>query len=479
MLAEEASRSLPGWALHPATAVLFLFMLRAAFKTPHASGRLLIAIVWLRYVMQAYHELTYINVGGVSINALASLGVCLVGGIVLFRKLPEIGRFPVLILLMLTIAASGLMNSALMPAIETLLKWGFFAVVLLATLDCIKRDGDARIFGLLLWAFAPIFVYQAMSVVLDVGKATESDGSVSFIGGYNHEAAFSVVLITCLTVASLAPRLNVLACVALVGACLVGVVLANYRTALIAAVPIVFGFFVFGVANGLRPGRRIAVSIVGLLLMMTAAVAGSALMSDRMSDVGVVAEEGSAIIKSPDQFTEAERKLLSGRVYLWNQYIEEYAAGDEKHLLLGYGADSWVERFGLYAHNTLVSYLFEFGLVGAALIVLVWLAMIVRSLRAPDWTTRGQLLAAHIGFILLNMATMPFWLIEGLIFYGLLCGYTVAVTSASPSPYRLQPVGIPRPTADNPAAVLARMRRERRYAQAKGESPAGSLEGNS
>jgi hypothetical protein len=68
MLAEEASRSLPGWALHPATAVLFLFMLRAAFKTPHASGRLLIAIVWLRYVMQAYHELTYLNVGGVSIR---------------------------------------------------------------------------------------------------------------------------------------------------------------------------------------------------------------------------------------------------------------------------------------------------------------------------------------------------------------------------------------------------------------------------
>lgn len=479
MLAEEASRSLPGWALHPATAVLFLFMLRAAYKTPHGSGRLLIAIVWLRYVMQAYHQFTYIDVGGVSINALASLGVCLLGGIVLFRKLPELGRFPILILLMLTIAASGLMNGALMPAIETLLKWGFFAVVLLATLDCIKRDGDARIFGLLLWSFAPILVYQAMSVVLDVGKATESDGSLSFIGGYNHEAAFSVVLITCLTVASLAPRLNVLACVGLVGACLVGVVLANYRTALIAAVPIVFGFFVFGVASGLRPGRRIAVSIVGLLLMMTAAVAGSALMSDRMSDVGVVAEEGGAIIKSPDQFTEAERKLLSGRFYLWNRYIEKYSAGDEKHLLLGYGADSWVERFGLYAHNTLVSYLFEFGLVGAVLIVMVWLAMIARSLRAPDWTTRGQLLAAHVGFILLNMATMPFWLIEGLIFYGLLCGYTVAVTSAAQIPYRLRPVGVPRSPADNPAAVLARMRRERRYAQTRGEPPAGSLESNS
>ncbi len=479
MLAEEASRSLPGWALHPATAVLFLFMLRAALKTPHASGRLLIAVIWLRYVMQAYHEFTYISVAGVSINAMVSLGVCLVGGLVLVRRLPELGRFPILILLMLTIAASGLMNAALNPTIETLLKWGFFAIVLLATLDCMRRDGDARIFGLLLWAFAPVLVYQALSVVLDVGKATESDGSVSFIGGYNHEAAFSVVLITCLTVASLAPRLNVLACIGIVGACLVGVVLANYRTALFAAIPIVFGFFVFGVASNLRPGRRIAISIVGLLMMMTAAVAGSAIMSDRMSDVGVVAEEGEAIIKSPDQFTEAERKLLSGRVFLWNRYIEEYSAGDDKHLLIGYGADSWVERFGLYAHNTLVSYLFEFGLVGAALIIMVWLAMIARSMRAPDWTTRGQLLSAHVGFVLLNMATMPFWLIEGLIFYGLLCGYTVAVTSRAQSPVHSQPVGGPRPMPLNPAAALARMRRERRYAQAQAEPQTGTLESSS
>jgi len=479
MLAEEASRALPGWVLHPATAVLFLFMLRAALKTPHASGRLLVAIVWLRYVMQAYHEVTYFSVGGVSINALASLGVCLVGGIILFRRLPELGRFPFLILLMLTIGASGLMNGALTPAIETLLKWGFFAIVLLATIDCLRRDGDARIFGLLLWSFAPVIVYQALSIVLDVGKATESDGSVSFIGGFHHESAFSVILITCLTVASLVPRMNVLACIGIVGICLVGVVLANYRTSLIAAAPIVFGFFVFGVASNLRPGRRVAVSIVGLLMIMTVAVAGSAIMSDRMSDVGVVADEGGAIIKSPDQFTEAERKLLSGRVYLWNQYIEEYSAGDDKHLLLGYGADSWVERFGLYAHNTLVSYLFEFGLTGAALIVLVWLAMIARSLRATDWTTRGQLLTAHVGFILLNMATMPFWLIEGLIFYGLLCGYTVAVTSPALVPGRLNAVGMPRPIADNPAAALARTRREQRYAQIRGEPPAGPLETSS
>src|SRR5690349_2195049 len=66
---EETSRALPSMVLHPVTAALFLLLVRAMMKTPHASGRLLLFIVWLRYVMQAYHELTYVSVGGISINA--------------------------------------------------------------------------------------------------------------------------------------------------------------------------------------------------------------------------------------------------------------------------------------------------------------------------------------------------------------------------------------------------------------------------
>jgi hypothetical protein len=67
---------------------------------------------------------------------------------------------------------------------------------------------------------------------------------------------------------------------------------------------------------------------------------------------------------------------------------------------------------------------------------MVWIGMIIRSFRVGDWTVRGQLVCTHVGFILLNMATMPFWMIEGLIFYGLLCGYTLAITSreAAPAP---------------------------------------------
>lgn len=424
---EEASRALPPAALHPATAILFLLLMRAVLKTPHASGRLLIVIVWLRYVMQAYHEITYISFGGVSINALGSLAVCCVGAFVLRRQAGELGRYPIILSLIGVVVVSGLMNGAVTPMIETVLKWGYFLIVMLAVQDCIRRDGDVRILGLLLWAFAPPLVYQALSVGLGVGKAGESDGSISFIGGYNHEAAFSIVLVTCFAVASLAPKLNPAVRLFLLIACLAGIFAANYRTSFIAVAPIAFGYFVFGAARAARPARRILISLLGFIVMAGGFVAANVLLSDRLNDVAVAADE-SEFIRPTEEFTVADQKLLSGRLYIWNRYLEGYEAGDDKNLLLGYGPDAWVEPFGVYAHNTIVSYLYEFGLLGAVLIVLVWLAMIGRALRIRDWALRGQLVCVHIGFFLLNMATMPFWQIEGLILYGVLCGYTLCLS---------------------------------------------------
>ncbi len=427
---EAVSPSLPAAVLYPVTGFLFILLLRAMNKTAHASGKLLLAIVWLRFVMQAFHEITFMSVGGVSINALASVGVCCVGGVVLFRQFSQLVRFPILLTLVATIVASGLANGVLMSTIETIVKWGYFAVVLLAIQDCIRRDGDARILGLLLWSFAPPLVFQLLTFVLGVGKATETDGSISYIGGYNHESAFSIVLVTCFAVVALAPKLNLVARLILLGVCLVGIFAANYRTSLIALVPIAFGYLVFGAAGSASKDKRVLVSLVGLLVMASAVVAANFMMSDRLADLGTVADGTGDLIRSPDEFTASERKLMSGRLYLWNSYFDEYRAGTDVQLLLGNGADSWVDVFGLYAHNTLVSYLYEFGIAGTMLLLLIWLGMIVRACGIRDWALRGQLVCCHIGFILLNMATMPFWQVEGLIMYGLLCGYTFSASLA-------------------------------------------------
>jgi len=402
-------------------------------RTPHASGKLLLAIVWLRFVMQAFHEVTFTSVAGVSINAMASIGVCAVGGVILFRQLPQLGKFPILLSLVGVILISGIANGVLMPTVETALKWGYFAIVMLALIDCLRRDGDARILGLLLWSFAPPLIYQLLSFVLGVGKATEDDGSISYVGGYNHESAFSIVLVTCFAVAALVPRLNPIVRVTLLGACLAGIFAANYRTSLIAIAPIAFGYFVFGAARGVGRGQRLVVSIVGLLVMCGAMMGANMVMSDRLTDLSTIADGSGGLIRSPAEFTASERELMSGRLYLWNAYFDEFRSGSDVQLLIGNGADSWVDVFGLYAHNTVVSYLYEFGIAGTVLIIIVWLAMIMRAMRIPDWTLRGQLVCTHMGFVLLNMATMPFWQIEGLILYGLLCGYTYGA-SRTPAP---------------------------------------------
>jgi len=228
----------------------------------------------------------------------------------------------------------------------------------------------------------------------------------------------------------LAPRVNPVVRILILSACVAGIFAANYRTSLLALAPMLFGYFVFGAAHAIGRGRRVVVSLIGLLVMAGGVVAANMVMSERLADLNTVTSEAEELVRPPEEFTAAERKLLSGRLYVWNQYLAEYSSGADQQLLLGYGPDSWIDTFGLYAHNTIVSYLYEFGLAGAALIVLIWIAMILRALQVRDWALRGQLLCAHIAFVLLNMATMPFWQIEGLIFYGLLCGYTICVSTA-------------------------------------------------
>jgi hypothetical protein len=50
---------------------------------------------------------------------------------------------------------------------------------------------------------------------------------------------------------------------------------------------------------------------------------------------------------------------------------------------------------------------------------------------------RGVLVGAHLSFLVLNMSTMPMWMIEGNMLYGIICGYTlylltVRQTAAAP-----------------------------------------------
>jgi hypothetical protein len=442
---DQTSRLLPGYALYPATFVLLIALLLAMRSTSLLSGRFLIAIVWLRYVMQAYHDITHAPLlGGASLNALVSVAVCIVGFFILARRIDVLGRLPFVLLLLAVIVISGLMNGAYAGMFETVLKWGYFLVVVLCVYDCVQRSRNAELFGPLLWAFAPPLVFQALSIYLGVSKASEADGSVSYIGGFHHEAAYSVVLVTCFVVTTLAPRLNPLLRAAILALCIAGIFAANYRTSLIALAPMAIGFLAFSVARAFTQQQRALVSLVSFVLVIAAVGAAGWMMRERLSDLYVALDAGERLAKLPGEFTRAEMALFSGRLYLWSQYVEAYLAGGDFQILLGFGPDAWAERFSHYAHNTLISYLYEFGAIGAGLIVCVWLAMFVRAGAVRDPWLRWQLWFAHFGFVVLNFATMPHWQIEGMILYGLLCGYTEAMAALSQR--RVMVFAYPRPT---------------------------------
>ncbi|HYD71722.1 MAG TPA: O-antigen ligase family protein [Candidatus Binatia bacterium] len=237
-----------------------------------------------------------------------------------------------------------------------------------------------------------------------------------------------MVLVTCFAVASFAPRLHPVLRVGLLTACVVGIFAANYRTSLIALAPLAIGFFTFSTARSFTSRQRMFVGAATLIGAIGVTLVAAWALRERMADIAIAAGD-DAILKPPGEFNETERALFSGRIYLWSSYLHAYLGGDDLRILFGFGPDAWIGVFSKYAHNTVISYLYEFGLFGALLIVCVWIGMLMRARAISDPWLRGQMLFAHAGFIILNFATMPHWQLEGLILYGLLCGYTIALTS--------------------------------------------------
>jgi hypothetical protein len=286
----------------------------------------------------------------------------------------------------------------------------------------------------MLWSFLPVFLYQALSVAFGVGKLTETDATaMSYIGGYNHEAAFSVILATCLTVACFTTKLNKQVKTGIVIACIAGIVLANYRTTLVAVAPLLLMYFAFSSLRRfpLRDRPFVVSFLIGIVAIALGAV--SLLFAERFNDVSVATSGDVNFFKPPDAYTVEESRLLSGRPRIWSAYIYAWLDGDLTEYVIGFGPESWNDVFPLYAHNTLVNYLYEYGIVGVVILIWVWLSMLAAALRVRH-PHAGVVVGAHLSFLVLNMSTMPMWMVEGNILYGIICGYTLYLLSLQTTP---------------------------------------------
>lgn len=388
------------------------------------AARFVIIAMWLRFIMSAFHKFTFGPLfAGLSLNAVASIIVALTG-LYLVRPRHFLLKplLPVYAIIGLTLL-SAMVNHDPFSAINSVVKHLYFIAMMIAVYRALERNG-VPFFTALLWAFAPLPVFQLLSVALGIAKASELDGSVSYIGGYFHEATFSIALATFFVVACFAVGLPRLVQWALLPLLVAGIALANYRTTLLALFPFVAVQLMTGAITAFVRRQRwpvgMAISIVALVALLQ--LAGNS--PERFRDLAIFVDDPSRFIKPQPEFSFDDRRLLSGRAYIWSGYIFAWIDGSLLRHLVGFGPDSWPDWFKVYPHNSAIAYLFELGLTGLFLLLLFWAVMLRLAMRAHG-RVRISLIFAHLAFIFMNLATMALWQIEGVIFYAIICGYSL------------------------------------------------------
>ena len=426
-----ASPSLPGFALGPSLLVYAVLVIFLALRCRSTSGAFVLIAVAIRLGMSAAPFISFSPSGvGLSWNALMSCLVIGTGGLVVRRSnMLSYALLPVLALVVV-IAISGLVNDRIPESIETILKYGYFVILALTVHDACKSEGADPFLGKLLLVLLLPVVLQFESLGLGVVKASEGDGSASYIGGYNHEASFSLLLMAALLAVSMNQRVSIKLQLLVATVCAVGVLLANYRTAMGAMVPMIIVLLVVSSMRNVVKNQRIyAIGAVSLAIMCIAPIVLS-LFAERFETLTILLQNPGLPFEDPGAFTYEERRVMSGRAFIWSEYLKVWREAPMLQKIIGFGADAWEDYFNLYAHNTLVSTVFEYGIAGLSLMLLLWGWMITIAWRCGppmSWI----FIASHLGFILLNMATMPFWMIEGLVFYGLLCGVSLFAFDAA------------------------------------------------
>jgi hypothetical protein len=416
--------SLPGWLLYPSTLMLFVLLCVVIYRSRVRQEAFAIFVPWFRYVVSTYHTITFQSaVAGLSWNALGSSGIFLLGLLVVKPRDFALKLLFPCYCLMGVILLSGLANRDIGGTIDAIVKLGFFLVLSLSFYEALGKVGEKRATARMLWSFVPPLLFQVLSVVFGIAKATETDGSTSYIGGYNHEAAFSIILATCLFVGAIASGLNRWLRFAILVACIAGILLANYRTTIIAVAPLIVVQINADILGRFSRQQRIVIgAFFAFISVILVGIVGWVLR-DRFADLATVLDSGTELMKRPELYTRTEVQMMSARPYIWSGYIYGYLDGGTLQHLIGFGGNSWDGVFSKYAHNTLISSLYEYGIAGIIAFPYLWISMLLAALRVRH-SARAKLVAAHLSFLLLNMATMPHWMIEGDILYGLICGYT-------------------------------------------------------
>jgi len=160
--------------------------------------RCLLLAIWLRYVLQAFPDYTVnIQAAGFSVVALASVGVVGLLALAADFRLLRLRYLLSIYLLIIWVTVSSLINGEYAGLVDSLVKWCYFLFLILVAYRAILMFGRSRVMYAICWAFFTPVVLMILSIALNHQKlVNEGDNSVSYIGGYLHEATISEILLT-------------------------------------------------------------------------------------------------------------------------------------------------------------------------------------------------------------------------------------------------------------------------------------------
>jgi len=398
-------------------------------------SRLVILLIWGRFALTALGEPALRTVvAGQSILALGTFtGVM---AVLFFTPLnclrrPRLMPFMAMIAIVLL---SALLNGQLsaLPGTGTL--WIMFILIVVLIHRALQIHGNRVVLGCLLAAFSLPIGLQLCAVVLGQSQIG-MDGSISYVGNYVHEAVFSTVALCGVWLVTLYPWRKRYWLLLAFGIMMASMFFANYRTLILACLPSLIAVIVLITSRNGR-SRRNVLPLIAVLALVPAAV--TLLPADRFFELGTAIGKLGELAKPAEEFTAAEKDLLSARIYIGAAYLGEYARADLVRQLIGFGPGADTGVVGTHPHNEFLRILFETGLLGLVLWIGIVGSLAVAALRHAPRPANALLAGGYGGLMIGSLGTSFLIRPEGIIFVALLVAVTWHLTERQPERRILQ-----------------------------------------
>ena len=379
----------------------------------------------LRLILSFNHEFSFQPIfAGQSLNALFSIlsvGILFLSVDIKAAFSKQYRPYHILIIsVFLSMVYSGL----ILGGVVSIMKWLFALLTTQAFFQLLQRYGISDVFKPFSFVFIGILISQLLSIVLGLGKDTESlvssSNSISYIAGYAHEGAFSILifmglfLVSTLIVGRAANKLLLLFF-------FLGIVFANYRTVMMGAM-VTLLFVIHSIYwVGARKEFKTKYVFFGVFIFIAfSLIFGGALLS-RFSELGAAFSSlGELMTIDYSLFSIEEKRILSSRLYLWNMYLTGYFDFSFMGLILGAGPESWVVDFQVYAHNNFISALYGEGVLGCMSLIYLFISALIKVFYIEDSKLRMTIMGAILGFFVIANSTVPLWAIEGLYAFSIM-----------------------------------------------------------